>query len=313
MASRIPVEDLHPVRRRQIRHAHHLTSRSVHRASGAPARQAATATGAHREPWEAWRRAVHDAGSAVAGILVDGRRGAGGRTLQTAASAGVSRSRFSRRRARGAHRGSTRRRRPGSAGSAPPCAPATPGCQKVWVACTTGYPAVRNGGDETAEGHGRRAGTRTRHPIARPIGQWVSVARCSWVAVRVVRRYASRARTAITGMRTSGPASTRATTRPTGSIFVRWGDGDPTHRATDGVVSCSEHAATRCTRGWCRMDSRGRTFNGILDWVNRLTLRGVRNRALSADEVRHLSDTQRADEVNRDRQVWIHGSMNGRH
>lgn len=61
------------------------------------------------------------------------------------------------------------------------------------------------------------------------------------------------------------------------------------------------------------MDSRGRTFSRVLDWVNRLTLTGVRNRALSADEVRHLSEIQRADEVNRDRQVWVHGSMNGRH
>ncbi|MDA8197986.1 MAG: hypothetical protein M0Z54_00965 [Thermaerobacter sp.] len=58
------------------------------------------------------------------------------------------------------------------------------------------------------------------------------------------------------------------------------------------------------------METRGSALARLLDWVNK---RSVARQDISADDVRRLQEVQRADETNKDRQVWVHGGMNGRH
>ena len=58
------------------------------------------------------------------------------------------------------------------------------------------------------------------------------------------------------------------------------------------------------------METRGSALARLLDWVNK---RSVARQDISADDVRRLQEVQRADVTNKDRQVWVHGGMNGRH
>ncbi len=61
------------------------------------------------------------------------------------------------------------------------------------------------------------------------------------------------------------------------------------------------------------MSNVGSAVRRVLDWVNRWSVTGAGSREVSDDDVRRLYEAQRADEGNRDRQVWVHGSLNGRH
>ena len=58
------------------------------------------------------------------------------------------------------------------------------------------------------------------------------------------------------------------------------------------------------------MARREDSLRRLLDWIN---MRSVTRGDISADDVRNLQDAQRTDQLNKDRQVWGHGSMNDRH
>ncbi len=58
------------------------------------------------------------------------------------------------------------------------------------------------------------------------------------------------------------------------------------------------------------METRASALRRMLDWINR---RSITRREISADDVRYLQEAQRADQLNKDRQVRLHGPMNGRH
>ncbi len=59
-----------------------------------------------------------------------------------------------------------------------------------------------------------------------------------------------------------------------------------------------------------------RRFLRLVEWINLLTVTGHRPRldqAITEAEVRRLEAVHQAEELNKDRSVHIHGSMNGRH
>jgi len=50
-----------------------------------------------------------------------------------------------------------------------------------------------------------------------------------------------------------------------------------------------------------------------LDRINRLSLTGFEKREISGEDVQYLNNARQVDEANKDRRIWIRGSMNGRH